>query len=259
MKIPENHPRYHSLKIREQLVMGYHQGITSMHGLIAHGRGETFDYLIGETTRIWAKDAINAACAMLLLAEHPVLSVNGNTAALVGKDVATLSNLIGAPVEVNLFHRNEGRVKKIVDYMQEMGAKKVLQGGSREVPGLDSERRWVDENGIWKADVVLVPLEDGDRCEKLQAMGKRVITVDLNPLSRTARSATITIVDNVVRTMPMLCKCIDEMQNKDRSVLEGIVERYSNNTVLSRALIGIKEGLTAMAEGDYGLEEYQHK
>ena len=46
--VPETHPRYLSLKIRDAITAGVEQGITSIHGLIAHGRGEAFDYLIGE-------------------------------------------------------------------------------------------------------------------------------------------------------------------------------------------------------------------
>ena len=44
-------------------------------------------------------------------------------------------------------------------------------------------------------------LEDGDRCEALVAMGKEVIVVDLNPLSRTSTTASVTIVDEVKRAM----------------------------------------------------------
>ena len=36
------------------------------------------------------------------------------------------------------------------------------------------------------------------------ALGKQVLVVDLNPLSRTARRATITIVDEVSRTLDLL-------------------------------------------------------
>ena len=35
-------------------------------------------------------------------------------------------------------------------------------------------------------------------------MGKRVITIDLNPLSRTARTAHVTIVDELTRVLPQL-------------------------------------------------------
>ncbi|MGB1233122.1 MAG: phosphopantothenate/pantothenate synthetase family protein, partial [Poseidonia sp.] len=41
--------------------------------------------------------------------------------------------------------------------------------------------------GILESDVILVPLEDGDRCNALVAMGKTVIVIDLNPLSRSAQ------------------------------------------------------------------------
>jgi len=46
--IPKNHPRYCSLKIREKLVEGFEKGFVALEGLIAHGRGESFDYLLGE-------------------------------------------------------------------------------------------------------------------------------------------------------------------------------------------------------------------
>ena len=75
--VPKTHPRYLSLSLRDTIVAGVEQGITSIHGLIAHGRGEAFDYLIGEVTQPFAIEAIHAAAAMLRLAEHPVISVNG--------------------------------------------------------------------------------------------------------------------------------------------------------------------------------------
>ncbi len=50
MKIPKSHPRYHSLVIREKLAEGFRKGLVHETGLIAHGRGEAFDYLIGERT-----------------------------------------------------------------------------------------------------------------------------------------------------------------------------------------------------------------
>ncbi len=40
------------------------------------------------------------------------------------------------------------------------------------------------------------------------ALGKQVLVVDLNPLSRTARSATITIVDEVSRTLDLLSEAL---------------------------------------------------
>jgi hypothetical protein len=38
--------------------------------------------------------------------------------------------------------------------------------------------------------------------------GKTVITIDLNPLSRTARTAQITIVDNLTRCLPLLVQAV---------------------------------------------------
>ena len=38
----------------------------------------------------------------------------------------------------------------------------------------------------------------------LRKAGKTVITFDLNPLSRTAHTANITIVDNVIRAIDLL-------------------------------------------------------
>ena len=52
--------------------------------------------------------------------------------------------------------------------------------------------------------MILVPLEDGDRCEALISLGKQVIAIDLNPLSRTARTATMTVVDEVSRALGRL-------------------------------------------------------
>ena len=82
-KTPKSHPRYNSLKTRDLIANGVRKGVTSIHGLIAHGRGETFDYLIGEKTNKFAIKSVEAAASQLLLSKHPVISVNGNTAALV--------------------------------------------------------------------------------------------------------------------------------------------------------------------------------
>jgi len=51
--------------------------------------------------------------------------------------------------------------------------------------------------------------------QALVANGKKVITVDLNPLSRTARTSTITIVDNLVRCMPLLCDAVERGDSAD--------------------------------------------
>ena len=88
--VPRSHPRYWSLRTRDDIVTGVEKGVTSIHGLIAHGRGEAFDYLLGERTHGFAHDAIEAAAALLLGAGFPVISVNGNAAALVPDGMAAL-------------------------------------------------------------------------------------------------------------------------------------------------------------------------
>ena len=241
--VPESHPRYMSLKIREAIVKGVEQGITSIHGLIAHGRGEAFDYLIGEKTRSFAIKAIQAAAAMLLLAEHPVISVNGNAAALVPDELVELGKILNAPLEVNIFHTSKEREQVIQHYLLKYGASVVLTPTKQaQLSFIDSNRKFVHPEGIFKADVVFVPLEDGDRCEALRKMGKDVVTVDLNPMSRTAKMASVTIVDNVVRALPLLIQNIQELKKISSTVLKKIVSGYNNEEILQDALQCIRRG-----------------
>ena len=107
--IPSNHPRAKSLAIRQLLANGFKSGMVVSEGLIAHGRGEAFDYLIGEKTSNFAFDAIKAASSLLLLAKRPVISVNGNTAALCPRDIVDLANETKSSIEVNLFYRDKKR------------------------------------------------------------------------------------------------------------------------------------------------------
>jgi 4-phosphopantoate--beta-alanine ligase len=161
--IPASHPRYASLVLREKLVEGYRAGIVVPQGLIAHGRGEMFDYLIGERTTKEARAASRAAAALLLAAARPVISVNGNVAALCPKDVVRLAKVTKSRIEVGLFHRSDERVSKIIRVLEDNGAKKVLGFlPERKIPGLDHARGLCSEKGIFSADVVLIPLEDGE-------------------------------------------------------------------------------------------------
>jgi len=238
LKIPKSHPRFVSLSIREKIVKGYNDGLVAKEGLLAHGRGEAFDYLVGEKTTKTAKAAINAAAVTLLSAQNPVISVNGNVAALCPKEIVQLAKATKAKIEVNLFYYDENRKKKIVKSLKKAGAKQVLGTNPRSyrrIGGLDSPRQIVDKDGIFAADVVLVPLEDGDRTEALQKIGKTVSTFDLNPLSRTAQTADITIVDNVIRGMRLLvsaCKKSKIVKNN-----------FNNKRSLSSAVSEIKNNL----------------
>ncbi|MHB8605079.1 MAG: 4-phosphopantoate--beta-alanine ligase [Thermoplasmatota archaeon] len=207
--IPRDHPRYASLLTRERLVAGVAAGLVAPEGLLAHGRGEAFDYLIGEQTQPFAERAAMAAAHALATAKNAVLSVNGNTAVLVPDELAELQRALACKMEVNLFHRTEARVAKLKAHLESHGATNVLGlGAEPTIPGLSSERARSTREGIFSADVVLVPLEDGDRCEALRAMGKTVIVVDLNPMSRSARKASITIVDNVTRAIPLVTRAV---------------------------------------------------
>lgn len=236
--IPKSHPRYESLRTREMLVEGVEAGITSKAGLIAHGRGEAFDYILGEETIPSALKAEKIAVKELLEAENPVISINGNVAALVPGDIVELSERLDAKLEVNLFHRTEERLERIKDALLENGAEEVYGlKADAKIPDLDHSRALCDEEGIYSSDVVLVPLEDGDRTKALSDMGKTVITIDLNPMSRTARTADITIVDNITRAV------------KNMIELEPLDEAYDNKKTLSDTLKYMSERLIDLSEG----------
>ena len=237
--IPKSHPRYESLMTREKIVEGVKKGITSTQGLIAQGRGEAFDYLLGEKTTPDALHAEKVAAAMLLLAKTPVISVNGNVAALVPDEIIRLSEGVNAPLEVNLFYRTEDRVNKIIKHLHSLGAKNMRTKTDALIPGIEHKRANVDSSGIFSADVVLVPLEDGDRCKALVDMGKTVIAIDLNPLSRTAQCAHVTIVDNVVRAIPNMTGSAKEFLKSGKDELQNLVIGFDNKKNLADAIDNI--------------------
>ncbi|MCK5636174.1 MAG: phosphopantothenate/pantothenate synthetase [Thermoplasmatales archaeon] len=247
-EIPKSHPRYASLIMREKISDAMKRGLVHETGLIAHGRGEAYDYLIGEETIPYADDAEKIAAAALLCANNPVISVNGNVIALVAKECISLSESIPAKLEVNLFHRTDERMEKLTDELKLQGAKKVYgEAADARIPGLEHDRGLCDKEGIFSADVVLVPLEDGDRCQALRDMGKTVIAIDLNPLSRTARTASVTIVDNVVRAIPNIKRWIKKLKNEDRKVLENIVKSWDNNNMLKDVSSFISKRLNSLS------------
>ena len=228
----KDHPRYKSLLAREKLVEA--SDVVAKQGLIAHGRGEAFDYLLGEQTCLPALSAIKAASSAILAAKKPVISVNGNVVALAAREVARLSEVSGAKVEINLFHRTPDRISGLTKMMKKVGVNALGENADDLIPGLTSERAKCCSDGIGSADVVLVPLEDGDRCEALVNMGKKVITIDLNPLSRTAQTAHITIVDELTRCLPLLT---DKISNGTS------VEDFDNDRNLKDVLIFISNRL----------------
>ena len=91
---------------------------------------------------------------------------------------------------------------------------------------------------------VLIPLEDGDRCEALVRMGKKVIAIDLNPLSRTSRMATVTIVDNIVRAVPNLISFARDLSATTPRDLQSLFHGYDNGVTLRQCVEEIQSHLT---------------
>ena len=244
-KIHPKHPRYQSLILREKMAQAYKQGILADTALIAHGRGEAFDYIIGEKTTIPAIKAIQTAAASLVLAKNPVISVNGNTAVLVSQVVVDLARILNAKLEINLYYRTPFRVFKVEQLLRRAGAQEVLgrdEEDYQHIKGLKGPRSRASPEGVFKADVVLVPLEDGDRVEALIKSGKKVITVDLNPLSRTSKNATISIVDNIVRALPLLKIEIEKLQEFETHKLQDMVKKFDNHKNLQESLWIVQQG-----------------
>jgi len=235
-----SHPRYASLLMRHRLEAAAKRGMLADSAMIAHGRGEAFDYLLGERTTQSARLAAAEAMHRLWHAQRPVLSLNGNVAALAADDMLRLASRLGCPVEVNIFYRTPERMNAILSYIEErkevLGLDVVVLGDAPNaaIPGLKGPRAACHQEGILDSDVILVPLEDGDRCKALVAMGKTVIVIDLNPLSRSAQQASITVVDELSRALAtMLAWDEGEMP-----------EAYDHQTVLKDAHKAMLDGLS---------------
>jgi 4-phosphopantoate---beta-alanine ligase len=252
--IPDSHPRASSLRLRQRLVEGLHNGIVTESGLIAHGRGEALDYLLGERTHPFATQAIAAASAMLTLANFPVVTVNGNVAALSGPQLAALAEhhpRIG--FEVNLFHYTPERAQRILALFRELGLSRIIEFGESPAPvplaGTDSMRRFMHPEGVARADVVLVALEDGDRCGALVASGRKVIAIDLNPLSRTAQLAQISVIDELTRVVDALDRQLAEDRDLSSNVLEERLADYDHRAVLEQAVQTLRSGFGSTNSG----------
>lgn len=245
-RLSPRHPRYASLVTRARLARASRTGLVVPEGLIAQGRGETFDYFLGEGTSPSARHAEHAAAVWLVNARHPVLSVNGNVAALAAREVAALARALPTlRVEVNLFHRSPARVRALTQVLRSAGVAPILgQRPTARLPGLDSDRARIDRRGIAEADVCLVPLEDGDRALALRRAGKRVVAIDLNPLSRTARAAHIPIVDELVRALRALAEEVGSFTGRRA---EGRFPPFDRERALADAIRTMSRRLTRAA------------
>ncbi len=203
------------------------KGLVNPTGLISHGRGEAFDYLMGEKTTASALEAEKAAAAYLLRAKRPMVCVNGNAAALNAKALIALANEIPASLEINIFHRTEERMELLIEYMESQGGKNVLgRNPDARIPGLTSDRALCTKT-LYDCDVIVVPIEDGDRAEALVKMGKKVISIDLNPISRTSKTATVPISDEMTRALDNIMGFIGELRGNDAEI-DRIISSYSS-------------------------------
>ena len=244
--IPKSHPRYESLVLRDKIVKAYQKGYLADSAMIAHGRGEAFDYLIGEKTSYPAKRAMYVAVAAMLLSKNPVISVNGNATALAIDEIIELAHEVNAKIEINLFYRTDERVRLLTNLYRDQGYRDILGGPDDEIEYINdikNERASASKKGIYSADTVLVPLEDGDRAEILKKSGKNIITIDLNPLSRTSKMSDISIMDNIVRAIPFMTKIAKDLKTQDKKLLLELVDELDNEDNLKDSLkqIRIKE------------------
>ena len=102
--VDPSHPRYESLMLRKKVADAGVKGMLADSAMIAHGRGEAFDYLLGEQTIPSALQATREAAARLARARRPILSLNGNAIALAGQDFLTIASQLDCPIEINIFY-----------------------------------------------------------------------------------------------------------------------------------------------------------
>ena len=255
-KLSEKHPRYNSLSARYLLEDAQKKGLLAGTAMIAHGRGEAFDYLIGEATTPSALVATKYAATLLYSAKKPIISLNGNTAILCGDSLIRCAAIIGCAIEVNIFYRTNERITKLTNLLREkkkeiskensdiknwsekVDAVEILgENADCKIENLQGPRSKCCCDGIHSADVVFVPLEDGDRCEALVGMAKNVIVVDLNPLSRSAQMANVTIVDEITRVGKNL---FEALVNQDK--LQDTTS-WNNMKNINRSLLWINESV----------------
>jgi len=225
------------------------KGLVTQTGLISHGRGEAFDYLMGEKSLTPSLKAEQAAAAHLLRAKNPVVCVNGNAAALDPKNLIALAKEVPAKMEVNIFHRTEKRMELLIAFMEENGAHGVLgRDPDARIPGLTSDRALCTKTGIFDSDVILVPIEDGDRAKALADMKKIVISIDLNPLSRTSKTATVSISDEMTRALENIIRFVREMRGKD-DIIDETISSFSNESNRGEMVEEICSSLRSEFEG----------
>jgi len=229
-RIPDSHPRKKSLESRQKIVDGSSMGLLADSAMIAHAEERLSTICSERGPRSQPERPFVRVRLASGMPEGPVISVNGNTTVLAGDGAIRLAAVLGCPIEVNLYYRTPSRVKGLISLLEELRLnvsqeaapdgfygdwKEAVEGVSLlgespnfKIEGLEGPRSNCTAEGIGGADTILVPLEDGDRCEALITLGKEVLVVDLNPLSRSARMASVTIVDEVSRAFEGILSCL---------------------------------------------------
>jgi 4-phosphopantoate--beta-alanine ligase len=70
----------------------------------------------------------------------------------------------------------------------------------------------------------------------------------LNPLSRTAQKASITIVDNIVRAAPKLVEITKKLKEDGKKNCKKILANFDNKKNLSESIALINERLSNIAK-----------
>ena len=81
---------------------------------------------------------------------------------------------------------------------------------------------------MYDCDTILVPIEDGDRAEALVRMGKVVISIDINPISRTSKTATVPISDELTRALENIIRFIDELRGDEKEI-DRVISSYDSD------------------------------
>ncbi len=79
-------------------------------------------------------------------------------------------------------------------------------------------------------------------------MGKTIIAIDLNPLSRTSKASDVTIVDDVVRALPRIIHHIKSMREEktDKKAMMKEIADFDNTKNLSKILERIQNEVISL-------------
>jgi 4-phosphopantoate--beta-alanine ligase len=80
-----------------------------------------------------------------------------------------------------------------------------------------------------------------------------VIAIDLNPLSRTAQEASVTIVDNIMRAMPKLVETSGQLKKQGRKKWESTIAHFDNRRNLKDSIKSIEKRLLDLSRQEKSL------